>query len=89
MPRADRIAPEGVRMKADPMTIDDIPAVCRIDDLVRILQTSRRTIEKRRKAGTFPIRELDSFDRHPRWSGAAVRAYLDGQGARFGRRRSA
>ena len=56
--------------------MDAIPPVCLIDDLVRILKTSRATIERRRRAGTFPIRELPSFDKRPRWSGADVQAYL-------------
>lgn len=57
----------------------DIPLVCFLDDLARILRTSRRTIEKMRRARVFPIRELPSLDRRPRWSGEDVRKYLAGQ----------
>jgi hypothetical protein len=47
-----------------------------IDDVARILRTSRSTIERRRRAGTFPIAELPSIDERPRWSRQAVEAYL-------------
>ena len=54
-----------------------IPAVCFIDDLARILRTSRRTIEKLRRHRAFHIPELPSIDKRPRWSGEAVRRFLD------------
>jgi predicted DNA-binding transcriptional regulator AlpA len=47
-----------------------------IDDVASVLRTSRSTIERRRRAGTFPIPELPSFDGRPRWSRQAVNAYL-------------
>lgn len=56
---------------------DDIPATCLVGDLVRILQTSRATIDRRRKSGAFPIPELPAIDKRPRWSGAAVRRFLE------------
>lgn len=67
----------------------DIPAVCFIDDVARILRTSRRTIEKLRRHRCFPIPELKSLDKRPRWSGAAVQRFItDSDQARrtFGRR---
>lgn len=57
-----------------------IPAVCLLDDLCRVLQISRSTIKRLRRHGAFPIRELPSLDKHPRWSGAAVEKFLAGQG---------
>jgi hypothetical protein len=48
-----------------------------IDDLVDILRTSRSTIERRRRAGTFRIPELPSIDERPRWSRQAVEGYLE------------
>jgi predicted DNA-binding transcriptional regulator AlpA len=55
----------------------DIPLVCFIDDLVRILGSSRRTIQRRRSEGRFPIPELPSIDMHrPRWSHVDVKKYL-------------
>ena len=37
---------------------------------------SRSTIERRRRAGSFPIPELPSIDERPRWSRQAVERYL-------------
>jgi len=54
----------------------DVPDVLFIEDLARILRTSRSTIERRRRAGTFPIPELPSIDGRPRWSRQAVEGYL-------------
>jgi hypothetical protein len=47
-----------------------------IDDLVRILRTSRSTIERRRRSGSFPIPQLASIDGRPRWSRLAIERYL-------------
>jgi len=52
------------------------PDVLFIEDVARILRTSRSTIERRRRAGTFPIPELPSIDERPRWSRHAVEGYL-------------
>ena len=64
-----------------------------IDDLAYVLRTSRSTIERRRRAGTFPIPELPSIDERPRWSRHAVERYLGsssgGMRSRRGRPRSA
>jgi hypothetical protein len=51
-----------------------------IEDLVRILRTSRSTIERRRRNGTFPIPELPSIDDRPRWSRQAVEEFLASSG---------
>jgi hypothetical protein len=47
-----------------------------IEDVARILRTSRSTIERRRRSGTFPIPELPAIDERPRWSRQAVERYL-------------
>lgn len=52
------------------------PEVLFIEDVARILRTSRSTIERRRRAGSFPIPELVSIDGRPRWSRQAVDRYL-------------
>jgi hypothetical protein len=52
------------------------PDVLFIEDVARILRTSRSTIERRRRAGTFPIPELPGIDERPRWSRRAVEGYL-------------
>ena len=65
------------------------PDVLFIHDVARILRTSRSTIERRRRAGSFPIPELLSIDERPRWSRLAVERYLastsGGMRARRGR----
>lgn len=50
-----------------------------IDDVARVLKTSRSTIEVRRRHGTFPIPELPAIDKRPRWSAEVVRQFIDGQ----------
>lgn len=61
-----------------------------IEDLVRELRVSRTTIEKLRRHRCFPIPELRSLDKRPRWSRAAVEAFLadDQQPSHFRRRRA-
>ena len=55
----------------------DIPAVCFDPDLQRIFQWKQRTIQKRRRAGTFPIPELPRVDRRHRYSRRDVIAFLE------------
>src|SRR5216683_3070890 len=66
------------------------PDVLFIEDVARMLRTSRSTIERRRRAGTFPIPELPGIDGRPRWSRQAVERYLEstneGKRPRRGRR---
>lgn len=57
----------------------EIPAVCFLEDLSRVLRVSRRTLERRRRHNALPIRELPSLDKRPRWSGVDVQKFLDGQ----------
>jgi hypothetical protein len=47
-----------------------------IDDVARMMRTSRSTIERRRRRGSFPIPELPAVDNRPRWSRQAVERYL-------------
>ena len=56
---------------------DRQPAVLFLEDVADMLRVSRSTIERRRRAGTFPIPELPSLDRRPRWSVKAVEQYLN------------
>lgn len=56
-----------------------IPDVCFIADICRILKMSLTTLKRLRRNGAFPIAELPSLDKHPRWSGAAVRRFLEQQ----------
>lgn len=65
------------------------PAVLFIDDLCRELRVARTTVEKLRRHRCFPIPEMRSLDKRPRWTRAAVDAFLaDEQRPTFGRRRS-
>jgi hypothetical protein len=65
---------------------DELPLVCFIDDLARVLRTSRRTLEKLRSARALPIRELTGIDKRPRWSREDVLKYLAGERERRLRR---
>lgn len=75
-------------MSADllpPLQDDD---VLFIDDLARRLKTSRRTLEKLRRARALPIAELPALDKRPRWSGVAVKRYLANVNMRTSLRRA-
>lgn len=52
---------------------------CFVTDLARILRISRTTIDRMRRYRSFPIRELPVLDKRPRWSGTAVRRFLESQ----------
>jgi len=71
-----------------PHTVGErIPSVCRIADVLRILNLTPATFFAQRKRGTFPIPELEpAIDSSPRFDGRLVQAYLDGRLAK-GRRR--
>jgi hypothetical protein len=56
---------------------DDIPDVCFVEDVARALRVSARQIRRLRRHGCFPIREIPSIDNRPRWSGAAVRRFIE------------
>jgi len=46
-----------------------------IDDLAAELRTSRSTIERLRRHRCFPIPEMPSLGRRPRWTREAVEAF--------------
>ena len=52
------------------------PDVLFIEDVARVLRTSRSTIERRRRNGSFPVPELPRLDWRPRWSRQAVERFL-------------
>lgn len=52
------------------------PRAYLMDDVCKALQISRSTLKRLRRAGTFPIPELPTLDRHPRWAADAVEAFL-------------
>ena len=53
------------------------PDILFLEDLCRALRVSRRTVERLRRHGAFPIPTLPSLDKRPRWSRAAVEAFLN------------
>ncbi len=57
----------------------DCADVLFIDDVAKVLRTSRATIERRRRARAFPIPELPAIDHRPRWSRASVEKFLAGR----------
>ena len=61
---------------SSPNTIEAVADVLFIEDVAHVLRTSRSTIERRRRSGTFPIPELPAIDERPRWSRQAVERYL-------------
>lgn len=60
--------------------ISRTPAVLFLEEVAGILRVSRSTIERRRRDGTFPIPELPSLDRRPRWSRSEVERYVESNG---------
>lgn len=66
----------------------EIPSVCFIEDLCRVLRMSRRQVHRLRRHRAFPISELPALDRRPRWSGDAVRRFIEGQSQLTIRRRA-
>ena len=67
--------------------VEDLPLVLFIDDVARLLGTSTRTIHRSLRARTFAIPVRPSVDRKPRWSRAAVLAFLEGAAATDSSRR--
>lgn len=50
-----------------------------LEDVCRELRCSRSTVKRLRRFGAFPIPELPSIDKRPRWSADAVEAFLHSQ----------
>ena len=60
------------------VSLEECGDVLTIDELASVLRTSRTTIKRRLRMGTFPIRPLTGIDRRRRWSRADVRRYFEG-----------
>jgi predicted DNA-binding transcriptional regulator AlpA len=56
----------------------DIEPLLRMTDLARVLNCSRREVERMRSAGRLPRPDLFIGTRSPRWRPATIRAYLEG-----------
>jgi predicted DNA-binding transcriptional regulator AlpA len=46
-----------------------------IKEVCAELRVSRRTVDRLRRHGAFPIPEMPSLDKRPRWSRAAVESF--------------
>lgn len=51
-------------------------AVYFAEDICERLQISRSTLKRLRRVNAFPIPELPSFDKRPRWAIADVEAFI-------------
>lgn len=68
------------------MSDDKVPVVL-IDELASMLQTSRRSIERRLRARAFPIPTIKGIDNKHRWSRVVVEEFIARNGElQFGRR---
>jgi hypothetical protein len=55
----------------------DVPTVCFVEDIFRLLKITPRTYYRHKQHGTFPIPMLDSLDRKDRFGRADVIRYLE------------
>jgi hypothetical protein len=65
--------------QGDSDAVGALPEVLFLDDVARVLRTSRRTIAAMRRHRCFPIPELPTIDKRPRWSRVAVEQFLAGE----------
>jgi predicted DNA-binding transcriptional regulator AlpA len=55
-----------------------LPLICFAEDVCEALGISRATLKRLRRHGAFPIPEIyPPLDKRPRWSRAAVDAYVE------------
>ena len=78
----------------DLIDVEVLPEVLFVEDLAALLRCSRWTLERRVKAGVFPLAPIQGVDKRWRWSKAAVMRWLamggpSGAPARQRRRRAA
>lgn len=67
-------------MNAPHTLAERIPTVCRIGDILRILQIGSTKFHELRRNGTFPIPEIEpALDSGPRFRGVDVQAWIDGR----------
>ena len=60
----------------DPIDVETLPPVLFLEDLAALLRCSRATLERRVKAGVFPVAPIQGVDSRPRWSKVAVLQWL-------------
>ncbi len=56
-----------------------LPLVCFEQDICEALRLTSRTFQRLLRHGAFPVPELPRLDRHRRWSGAAVTAFIESE----------
>jgi predicted DNA-binding transcriptional regulator AlpA len=80
--------PVGVHRSADAPGLHaaaDVEPLLRMADLARVLNCSRRAVERMRSAGRLPKPDLHVCNRSPRWKPETIRAWIDGQAPGGGR----
>lgn len=84
IPPPSTLAERGLEI-ADDLVLERIPAVCTFDEANAILRISRTSANRMRRAGTYPIPQLDwSPDERPRFAGEDLLAFIRSRRA-FGR----
>jgi hypothetical protein len=82
LPTSPAPRPVGVSQLADVPGLQaaaDIEPLWRMADLTRVLNCSRRVVERMRAAGRLPKPDLFVGNRSPRWKPATIRVWIDGQ----------
>jgi predicted DNA-binding transcriptional regulator AlpA len=72
--------PVGVHRSADAPGLQaaaDIEPLLRMADLARVLNCSRRGVERMRSAGRLPAPDLYVGNRSPRWKPATLREWIE------------
>jgi predicted DNA-binding transcriptional regulator AlpA len=72
--------PAGVSKLADATGLKaaaDIEPLLRMADLARVLNCSRRVVERMRSAGRLPAPDLYVGNRSPRWKPATLREWIE------------
>lgn len=67
-------------MKPTPLALaEPIPHVCKVGDVLRILQISRATFGRLMARGALPLVEIAKLDAHRRFTGESVQACKRGR----------
>ena len=80
-PEAPTIKPGGMKLTDVPglQAAADIEPLLRIAELARVLNCSRRAVERMRSEGRLPRPDLIIGHRSPRWRAETIRAWIDTQ----------
>ena len=72
-------ARQAAKAQASRDRLDDFGDVLLLRDVAAVLKTSDRTIKRRLRAGTFPIRTLPSINKRRRFAKVDVARFLNRQ----------